>query len=132
MGSRELVACLCCSVFVFLLLNDPATTEIYPALHTLSLHASLPILARLRIACTATCGSSAHAWTHRSPPPRAGSRLSPGNFGRSARAAGRCSARSEEHTSELQSLMRISYAVFCLKKKTHHHTDTTPMYHTLP
>src|SRR3546814_5290540 len=27
------------------------------------------------------------------------------------------SARSEEHTSELQSLMRISYAVFCLKKK---------------
>src|SRR3546814_3668477 len=28
------------------------------------------------------------------------------------------SSRSEEHTSELQSLMRISYAVFCLKKKT--------------
>src|SRR3546814_5471424 len=36
--------------------------------------------------------------------------------------------RSEEHTSELQSLMRISYAVFCLKKKTNvriHDTDTT-------
>src|SRR3546814_5063438 len=30
--------------------------------------------------------------------------------------------RSEEHTSELQSLMRISYAVFCLKKKNNHHT----------
>src|SRR3546814_2268789 len=29
------------------------------------------------------------------------------------------SGRSEEHTSELQSLMRISYAVFCLKKKNH-------------
>src|SRR3546814_2460304 len=29
-------------------------------------------------------------------------------------------ARSEEHTSELQSLMRISYAVFCLKKKNFH------------
>src|SRR3546814_4213023 len=29
--------------------------------------------------------------------------------------------RSEEHTSELQSLMRISYAVFCLKKKNHNH-----------
>src|SRR3546814_3631862 len=29
------------------------------------------------------------------------------------------SCRSEEHTSELQSLMRISYAVFCLKKKKH-------------
>src|SRR3546814_7019565 len=34
--------------------------------------------------------------------------------------------RSEEHTSELQSLMRISYAVFCLKKKTTHNcTHTT-------
>src|SRR3546814_5506709 len=32
--------------------------------------------------------------------------------------------RSEEHTSELQSLMRISYAVFCLKKKTNPHTHT--------
>src|SRR3546814_8222280 len=31
-------------------------------------------------------------------------------------------ARSEEHTSELQSLMRISYAVFCLKKKTKNKT----------
>src|SRR3546814_8629515 len=31
--------------------------------------------------------------------------------------AGRVTDRSEEHTSELQSLMRISYAVFCLKKK---------------
>src|SRR3546814_8521991 len=31
--------------------------------------------------------------------------------------------RSEEHTSELQSLMRISYAVFCLKKKTNHKTQ---------
>src|SRR3546814_9698138 len=31
--------------------------------------------------------------------------------------AGRIMPRSEEHTSELQSLMRISYAVFCLKKK---------------
>src|SRR3546814_4745240 len=30
--------------------------------------------------------------------------------------------RSEEHTSELQSLMRISYAVFCLKKKNNHRT----------
>src|SRR3546814_7769821 len=35
------------------------------------------------------------------------------------RVVGRAAAeRSEEHTSELQSLMRISYAVFCLKKKT--------------
>src|SRR3546814_6570553 len=34
-----------------------------------------------------------------------------------AAAGGRERPRSEEHTSELQSLMRISYAVFCLKKK---------------
>src|SRR3546814_8968268 len=32
--------------------------------------------------------------------------------------------RSEEHTSELQSLMRISYAVFCLKKKTNNNERT--------
>src|SRR3546814_6998300 len=32
--------------------------------------------------------------------------------------------RSEEHTSELQSLMRISYAVFCLKKKKKYHKPT--------
>src|SRR3546814_7143821 len=36
---------------------------------------------------------------------------------RRARARGFDRVRSEEHTSELQSLMRISYAVFCLKKK---------------
>src|SRR3546814_7696448 len=35
--------------------------------------------------------------------------------------------RSEEHTSELQSLMRISYAVFCLKKKTTTKTQTNKM-----
>src|SRR3546814_6240831 len=36
--------------------------------------------------------------------------------------------RSEEHTSELQSLMRISYAVFCLKKKKH--IADTPTYNS--
>src|SRR3546814_10039147 len=37
----------------------------------------------------------------------------------------RDAVRSEEHTSELQSLMRISYAVFCLKKKTDHNINKT-------
>src|SRR3546814_5094200 len=42
------------------------------------------------------------------------------------RAARRPLSRSEEHTSELQSLMRISYAVFCLQtKNTTRHTPTT-------
>src|SRR3546814_3582866 len=61
-----------------------------------------------------------------------------GTAGRSdagpARLAGRApDARSEEHTSELQSLMRISYAVFCLKKKKKNNNMTnqqhTPMDH---
>src|SRR3546814_1058372 len=47
----------------------------------------------------------------------------------------RVRARSEEHTSELQSLMRISYAVFCLKKKKHnkelHITQTDEHTHIL-
>src|SRR3546814_9625859 len=38
--------------------------------------------------------------------------------------------RSEEHTSELQSLMRISYAVFCLKKKTTNTTNQAQQYKT--
>src|SRR3546814_8199297 len=45
----------------------------------------------------------------------------PARPGRARRSA----ARSEEHTSELQSLMRISYAVFCLKKKTTNKNSTT-------
>src|SRR3546814_2300321 len=48
-------------------------------------------------------------------------RPEPGRTGRRTRSgAGLFFGRSEEHTSELQSLMRISYAVFCLKKKKHH------------
>src|SRR3546814_9919194 len=54
-----------------------------------------------------------------------------------------CFDRSEEHTSELQSLMRISYAGFCLNKKRYFHTSTgsyrqnkhkqsTPVEHTPP
>src|SRR3546814_2615537 len=53
---------------------------------------------------------------------------SPETMGRAVLASAAISAlvRSEEHTSELQSLMRISYAVFCLKKKiTNRITRTT-------
>src|SRR3546814_6978136 len=66
----------------------------------------------------------------RLPPP-----LTKGDRGRSVlvprrllrQIAAYVAVRSEEHTSELQSLMRISYAVFCLKKKTHkiHKPKTT-------
>src|SRR3546814_5116546 len=45
--------------------------------------------------------------------------------GRRRRENDRCGDRSEEHTSELQSLMRISYAVFCLKKTTEPYINST-------
>src|SRR3546814_3614663 len=51
-----------------------------------------------------------------------GARFLAGAGGQLQRAA----RRSEEHTSELQSLMRISYAVFCLKKKNIHRTKRKP------
>src|SRR3546814_5128031 len=83
--------------------NDTATTEIYTYCHTLSLHDALPICADGHPCCQVPA---------RSPQRRSRPRGSP-----CARAT--AARRSEEHTSELQSLMRISYAVFCLKKKTH-------------
>src|SRR3546814_15717331 len=75
--------------------NDTATTYIYTYGHTLSLHDALPIfLDRFRVARGLD-----------------GQRV----IGAKPRTA-RSARRSEEHTSELQSLLRISYAVFCLKK----------------
>src|SRR3546814_1258127 len=60
-------------------------------------------------------------------------RPAPPTKARRAAPAPRPCRRSEEHTSELQSLMRISYAVFCLKKKNQiMHTPHTPTnIHTL-
>src|SRR3546814_3081270 len=58
-----------------------------------------------------TVGSSARARTRALKSIQDSSRLK--------NRSGRVARRSEEHTSELQSLMCISYAVFCLKKKTH-------------
>src|SRR3546814_1771167 len=55
-------------------------------------------------------------------PPHAGDRLG------CARSDGGFEGRSEEHTSELQSLMRISYAVFCLTKKKLIQTTTTAQH----
>src|SRR3546814_6045500 len=55
-------------------------------------------------------GGDLHDRTQFPPTTTSGERIRPGNTSEGP--------RSEEHTSELQSLMRISYAVFCLKKKT--------------
>src|SRR5213083_3337106 len=73
----------------FFFFNDTATTEIYTTANTLSL-TTLFRSSDLR----AARGADRRAWDAR-----------------------RAHARSEEHTSELQSLAVISYAVFCLKKK---------------
>src|SRR3546814_9262983 len=97
-------AFICCRFFF---LNYTATTEIYTYGHTLSLHDALPISARA--ARTPSGANSGPKSFVRSP-----SRRGPAA---PTRTAIRGCARSEEHTSELQSLMRISYAVFCLKKK---------------
>src|SRR3546814_7844773 len=82
----------------------------------LALCGALPALSEGRVALSVTSAASA----------RVGAGLAVGVFfnGTEGDAAGspallcfHMTARSEEHTSELQSLMRISYAVFCLKKK---------------
>src|SRR3546814_4381029 len=54
---------------------------------------------------------------------------SPDEAARSAGGGGPPRPRSEEHTSELQSLMRISYAVFCLKKKNKTNTQQKSLNH---
>src|SRR3546814_5833926 len=85
------------------------------------------------------CGHRAHSIA--STTRRSCCRTTPNGVAASSRSS-RCKptaacvpTRSEEHTSELQSLMRISYAVFCLKKKKHNtYTPTTPHhkhYHVL-
>src|SRR3546814_12572949 len=97
----------------FFFFNDPATTEIYTYGHTLSLHDALPIYRVRRGAGPSVAGRPLQ---RRLCAVAARDRRCRGPGRRRDR---RCAAarRSEEHTSELQSLMRISYAVFCLKKK---------------
>src|SRR3546814_5490848 len=90
--------------------NNTATTEIYTYGHTLSLHDALPIY-------PATHAAPRGLLLHRVAEPHA--LYAPGNVQPPRQHfSGSMVSRSEEHTSELQSLMRISYAVFCLKTKT--------------
>src|SRR3546814_10422564 len=65
------------------------------------------------------CCSMPAGWIHCTAFP-------PGN--RSMRPVTRSRKSSEEHTSELQSLMRISYAVFCWKKKQQYDHEVAPTY----
>src|SRR3546814_9387727 len=114
----------------------PRTTDIHPYRHTLSLHHALPVCSDRSRGGGATQGRDSTPRPPGNPPPdgNGGSGLYSRNFWNLVQAGGStylkfdstlycadkhrsCSCRSEEHTSELQSLMRISYAVFCLKKK---------------
>src|SRR3546814_3501053 len=117
-------------IFIF---NDTATTDIYTYYHTLSLHDALPISFRSpacwrssRAAIPRCCGGCGSISATRS----SAARYCCGRFIRCCCDGGQwcIRLRSEEHTSELQSLMRISYAVFCLKKKNRyffsHHSLT--------
>ena len=83
---------------VFFFFNDTATTEIY----TLSLHDALPISNGVELICAAVTGEQVREHV---------------SFQLLEEEALAAILRSEEHTSELQSHVRISYAVFCLKKK---------------
>src|SRR3546814_6816141 len=64
-------------------------------------------------------------------PRRPGIALVSHSGGVSSLTADMLGQRSEEHTSELQSLMRISYAVFCLNKKNRKHRVAHTWYHHL-
>src|SRR3546814_16616888 len=100
-------------------LNDTPTTEIYTYGHPLALHDALPVFGsrgREGLGCAVTSGRPARP----GPSPRRRGPHAPTirlPVSSHCRIAGASRVRSEEHTSELQSLMRISYAVFCLKKK---------------
>src|SRR3546814_1831335 len=125
----------------FFFFNATATTEIYTDGHTLSLHDALPISGRKGTVRTprlslSGCGKPVpdDTWIARqskqddlrtAPRADAPARADAAARRRYTRHPGRHPRhRSEEHTSELQSLMRISYAVFCLKKKTHQRDPT--------
>src|SRR3546814_2751004 len=88
-------------------LNETATTEIYTYFHTLSLHDALPISQPAPVPPRRTAGARQRVRDDRAQ--GAGQRVRRGVAG--------VAGRSEEHTSELQSLMRIPYAAFWLKKK---------------
>src|SRR3546814_15266042 len=104
------VRCIPCDVSYLSLsrcffFSDTPTTELYTYCHTLSLHDALPT----------SVGRVLH------DPLAAPDLLELQQHQRAERHRDQLRGRfirSEEHTSELQSLMRISYAVFCLKKKT--------------
>src|SRR3546814_8615515 len=112
---------------MFFFFNYTATTYIYPDWHTLSLHDALPISpSRLPARLATRAGGISRCLALDGASLAAGDGLQVTHGGHPGPGAG----RSEEHTSELQSLMRSAYAGFCLKKKKHNTTQTTTRYAT--
>src|SRR3546814_9669257 len=91
------------------------------------LHDALPIstTSPAPVACGGRCPRAWTSSTRGGSSPRCTTRASPAITCRSRRRCTTALSRSEEHTSELQSLMRISYAVFCLKKKNENHLNSS-------
>src|SRR3546814_5459606 len=109
--------------------NDTAATDSYTYLLTRSLHDALPISAVAQVGLGALDHRQAPIFRVRRNQDRFISREQIGALIVQVLV---CQdiiiERSEEHTSELQSLMRISYAVFCLKKKKPLPTTDNPTY----
>src|SRR3546814_6619915 len=127
---------MCTLIFFFF--NDPDTTEIYTYLHTLSLHDALPILNNPLSNISTSCQILLEEWQEADAETRKTLLTQIDEQCERARnivrslldfARSRNFRRSEEHTSELQSLMRTSYAVFCLKKNTTLISTNTSIHH---
>src|SRR3546814_5105421 len=118
-------------ISMYFFFNDTATPEIYTYGHTLSLHDALPIfpLAGLRWLRVLRVGTLLIRLQRLGLIDMRGWAI----YGLFSRyyylLIEELSDRSEEHTSELQSLMRISYAVFCLKTKKQHNTEQQQHQH---
>src|SRR3546814_9527429 len=104
--------------------KDTSATESYTYGHTLSLHDALPIPEGW-ITRRSAPSSAAAAWTACRTSVKSGWSS---NGVRDVVRRAIATDRSEEHTSELQSLMRISYAVFCLNKKKYRSTRQYTRY----
>src|SRR3546814_17650662 len=106
---------MCWRLCVFLFYADSATLDIHVLTHSFPTRRSSDLRGRAQRRLVAE-GEEGFAASRRGAGAGNAQHLVRLQVGRLAAAPWRL--RSEEHTSELQSLMRISYAVFCLKKKT--------------
>src|SRR3546814_10016584 len=119
-GGHGYVGCVFTFFFLLMIRRPPRSTRTDTLFPYTTLFRSWPKRSRTNVAA-GTCTPSSRAID--SPSARSFSASS--SLKRAAK-----SPRSEEHTSELQSLMRISYAVFCLKKKNNNNSTETETHIT--